>query len=183
VRAESSPKTLSLAAIARSYLKSRGLEVNLFDEGSRLVFSFPDGDGESRDGQLVVYEDSRVVRLFVSIPQLYAPLRREWVQRLVAVANEELSIFGFFVLSTTLGLYYHVACPIPDNDTLPLDTLEALIDRTTFPRRTFEQALGRITRINVSPTDAMEAALIECEAKEIVCASRVVKKALFTVVK
>jgi hypothetical protein len=176
-------RVIGLASITRTYVKSRGIDATVLDGGSRMVFTTTLLVGEERDCQLVVYEDSRVIRFFVGLPQHIPHNRREWVKGLVAVANEELSIFGFFVLSEVLGLHYHVAARIADEDSLPLDVLEALIDRVRFPVKTFELALKRLNRINVSPAAAMQAALIEGEAKDAATATTSVRNALLTLLK
>lgn len=175
-------RAIGLASITRTYVKSRGINATVLDDGSRMTFTTSHLVGEERDCQLVVYEDSRVIRFFVRIPQHFPCNRREWVKGLVAVANEKLSIFGFFVFSENLGLHYHVAAQILDEDSLPLDALEALINRAAFPVKTFELALRRVTRSKISPAVAMQAALIEGEAKEAATAIKSVRKALLTLV-
>lgn len=172
---------IPLAKLVSSYVKSLGYGVAQADNGRRLEFAVRAASAEPWQCHMVVYEDSRVLRIFVSISEPYPLHRSDWIRTLVAVANEELAVFGHFVRSDVVGLYYSCASCVAKED-LPIDAVDELMNRIVFPVEIFARAMRRVSRRKVSPVAALEAALIEGEARDLESAGRNARKALLTLI-
>jgi hypothetical protein len=116
--------------------------------------------GRWRETLLVVHEEERVVRVVVELPSSGQVCKRSWIAELVHVANEQLAVFGFFVLGVDGRLSHRLADEYPDA-VVSQDALERFLDRVAFPIRVFERALRYGKKGSVSPRTAIQVGLTE----------------------
>lgn len=170
--------TPSLKAYVALCLTLMGYDAKRSSDDACFEFRMKLESGERPHGRIVVLEEERVVRFCVLVSHHYAPQRQRWVADLVNVANEELSVFGFFVLGSEGELYHHIAEEFSDSEVTPQD-IERLMNRVAFPVAVFSRALRHAgTRRQTSPVIALRAALAENQALDATTVGSNVRRAM-----
>lgn len=121
----------------------------------------------ARQARILVYEDSGTIRLFVLLSgDGYPARRRMWVRELVARLNQMVAVFGYFVVDWSDGSVYYVCGIDLRHDPFPPDRIQRCLNAIAFPLSIWERSFRHVTRSEVAPLNAVEAALLENECFE-----------------
>jgi hypothetical protein len=131
---------------------------------------------------MLVYEREQVVRLIIHCGMATAANRLTWSKELVRIFNNRVAILGFMAIDDDGATSYRSAADLRAADSI-LHSVGQLLNAAAFPLGIWEHSFGHLPDRKVSPTDAINAALISDDAYELTDVSQGTRRALISVLK